>query len=79
MFIEFAEKLQPWSGIVYWFVMFNAFASLAFTVVVTVGGMYDLKFLLSALRSEEIDVADDGRVVEHAVTGETRELVPKDS
>ena len=59
--------------------MFNALASLAFTVVVTVGGIYDLKFLLSALKSQEIDVADDGRVVKDKVTGEPIAPVSKDS
>ena len=63
MNIEFAENLQPYSGLMYWFVVFNALASLAFTVVVTIGGTRDLKFLLSALKSEEIDDSDDGRVI----------------
>lgn len=63
MFIEFAPQLQPLSGILYWFVVINAFACLAFTLVVIVGGIFDLKFLLSALLEEEVDETDDGRVV----------------
>ena len=70
MFIGFAEELQPISGILYWFVVTNALASLAFTVVVTVGGICDLKFLLSALKSEDVNDADDGRVIKDSVTGE---------
>jgi len=70
MVIEFAEKLQPISGILYWFVVINALASLAFTVVVTIGGTYDLKFLISALKSEDSNDADDGRVFKDQLTGE---------
>lgn len=69
MFIEFAEKLQPISGILYWFVVCNALASLAFTVVVTIGGVCDLKFLITALKSEDVDIADDGRVVKDESAG----------
>jgi hypothetical protein len=69
MFIEFAEKLQPISGILYWFVVGNALASLLFTLVVTIGGVCDLKFLISALKSEDVDDADNGRVVKDELTG----------
>lgn len=61
--IEFAQQLQPLSGIIYWFVVINALACLVFTLVVIVGGILDLKFLLSSLLTEEIDVLDDGRVI----------------
>lgn len=65
MVIEFAPDLQPISGIIYWFLVINALASLAFTMVVIVGGIYDLKFLLSALKAEKIDESDDGRVIKN--------------
>ena len=70
MTIEFAQDLQPMSGIVYWFVVVNAIACLAFTMVVIVGGINDLKFLLSALLEEEIDDSDDGRVIKTDVSGQ---------
>ena len=70
MVIEFAQDLQPLSGIIYWFVVINAFACVAFTLVVIVGGIYDLKFLLSALLAEEKDDSDDGRVIKTEVSGE---------
>lgn len=79
MFIEFAENLQPMSAIVYWLVVFNALSSLAFAVVVTIGGIYDLKFLLSAMKSEEINEADDGRVVKDEMTGEPIISDPNDT
>lgn len=78
MIIEFAQELQPISGITYWFLVVNALASLVFTVVVTVGGIYDLKFLLSALKSEEPDESDDGRVIKDDVTGESTASVSRD-
>ena len=53
-------------------VVINAYACLAFSLVVIVGGIYDLKFLLSALKVEEIDESDDGRV-----EGATEHLCPK--
>ena len=79
MMIEFAQELQPLAGIIYWFVVINAFACLAFTLVVIVGGIYDLKFLLSALLAEEIDDSDDGRVIKSDVCGEPSEPASGDS
>jgi len=70
MIIEFARDLQPLSGIIYWFVVVNAIVCLAFTMVVIVGGINDLKYLLSALQEEEIDDSDDGRVIKSVVSNE---------
>ncbi|MDC0937328.1 hypothetical protein OAS39_13665 [Pirellulales bacterium] len=79
MIIEFAQDLQPMSGILYWFVVINAFACLAFTLVVIVGGIHDLKFLLSALQAEEIDDLDDGRVIKTDVSAQPDGPAPGDS
>ena len=35
---------------------------LVITVVITVGGAYDLKFLFKSLKEEVLDETDDGRV-----------------
>ena len=79
MMIEFAQPLQPLSGIIYWFVVINALACLVFTLVVIVGGLYDLKFLLSALKAEEIDDLDDGRVIKADVSSQPSGPVSGDS
>ena len=34
-----------------------------FSIGCTVGGWFDLKYLLNALKSSEVDETDDGRVV----------------
>ena len=68
MAIEFAQELQPMAGIIYWFVVINAVACLAFTLVVIVGGFFDLKFLFTALKEESVDESDDGRVIPHKVS-----------
>lgn len=70
MMIEFNQQLQPLSGIIYWFVVINAIVCLAFSLVVIVGGIHDLKFLLSALLAEEIDDSDDGRVIKTDMSGQ---------
>lgn len=62
--IQFSEQLGPWSPAVFWFVTINAFLTLGFIGVVIVGGLFDLRFLLAALRSEAVDPTDDGRVEE---------------
>lgn len=69
MLIEFAQELQPISGITYWFLVINALASLIFTIVVTIGGVFDLKFLINALKSEKGDDMDDGRVIKDDESG----------
>lgn len=69
MNIEFAQELQPISGITYWFLVINALASLIFTIVVTIGGVFDLKFLINALKSEDTDDQDDGRVIKDEESG----------
>ncbi|MDC0935680.1 hypothetical protein OAS39_05295 [Pirellulales bacterium] len=62
--IEFDPELGIWSPLVYWYVIVNAFICAAFTVVVVIGGIFDLRFLFRALREEVADETDDGRVVQ---------------
>ena len=79
MAIEFAQELQPMTGIIYWFVVINAFACLAFTLVVIVGGILDLKFLFTALKEESVDESDDGRVIKPDACDESGGPAPEDS
>ena len=60
--IEFSDKIGFWSPLIFWFVGINIFACLAFTIVVIWGGCFDLSFLFRALRDDEVDETDDGRV-----------------
>lgn len=62
LFITFDESLGFWSPAIYWFVMVNALATLVFTLVVIVGGCFDLAFLFRSLKEETVDETDDGRV-----------------
>jgi hypothetical protein len=62
--IEFDPNLGLWSPGIFWFVIVNAILCGCFTVVVIVGGLFDLRYLFHALRTEEVDEADDGRVVD---------------
>ncbi len=60
--MHFAPELGFWSPAIFWFCLVNAVLSMAFTVVVIVGGIADLRFLFKSLKEEAIDETDDGRV-----------------
>lgn len=55
-------SMSFWSPFTFWFVAINVFVTLVFTVVVIIGGIFDLKFLFKSLREAEVDETDDGRV-----------------
>ena len=61
--IRFSDQLWPWSALTFWMVVISVISTLGFTVAVLVGGLGDLRFLLSALDEEQVDRTDDGRVV----------------
>lgn len=58
-----------WSPAIFWFVAVNAILTGLFTLVVIVGGFFDLRFLFRSLNEEEIDVTDDGRVTPDSPAG----------
>lgn len=70
LLIEFDPTLGFWSPFVYWFVTVNAILCGLFTLVVIIGGVFDLRFLFKALNDQVVDHTDDGRVVrpEHGGT-----------
>jgi hypothetical protein len=68
--IQFDDSLGVWSPFVYWFVLINTLLCAGFTVAVVVGGIFDLRFLFKALREEEINENDDGRVEDPPKTKE---------
>lgn len=69
--IPFSDQLWLWSASTFWMVVISVVLTLGFTVAVFIGGLSDLRFLLSALDEEQIDRTDDGRVV--APPTETRD------
>ena len=59
--IVFSEEIGFWSKFVFWFAVANTAATILFTVVVIVGGCFDLKYLFDALNAEpHADADDDG-------------------
>jgi hypothetical protein len=61
--MQFSPELGFWSPFIFWYCAINAIASVLFTLVVIVGGFYDLKYLFRALKEETIDETDDGRAL----------------
>jgi hypothetical protein len=62
IFIEFDPSLGYWSPFTFWTVVISVILTLGFTVVVFIGGLADLRYLLTAIDEEEPDASDDGRV-----------------
>jgi len=61
--IEFTTgDYRWWSVFTFWTVAISLVLALGFTVVVFFGGLADLKYLLGAMDTEEVDTSDDGRV-----------------
>jgi len=60
--MTFAADIGFWSPFMFWFIVVNVIATTAFTIVVIVGGFFDLRFLIKSLREETPDETDDGRV-----------------
>ena len=61
--IHFSPEIGFWSKFTFWFVLINSVVSIAFVLVVMVGGLFDVRYLLRAMREEPTDLTDDGRVV----------------
>ena len=53
---------EVWFQIWYWFSIVFIAIGVVLTLVVTIGGAFDLHWLLSRLKDEVVDEADDGRV-----------------
>jgi hypothetical protein len=72
--IQFSDQLWPWSAVTFWMVVISVISTLGFTVAVFIGGLADLRFLLSALDEELVDRTDDGRVVTPPAEAEKSEV-----
>ncbi|MFV0416435.1 MAG: hypothetical protein ACK5NG_08735 [Chthoniobacterales bacterium] len=60
--IEFSPEIGFWSPAIFWYCVVTTILCALFTVVVIIGGLFDLKFLWHALKEEVVDESDDGRV-----------------
>lgn len=60
--IQFTESIGFWSKFVFWFCAINIVVTIIFSIVVIIGGFFDLKFLFKALKEDAVDETDDGRV-----------------
>jgi hypothetical protein len=60
--MEYFQSLEFWSKFMFWFVNINIVLTMFFTVVVVIGGIFDLKFLLKALRTEVTNDKDNGSI-----------------
>jgi hypothetical protein len=53
-------KWWMYASYIYAFTMAAIFVVL--TIIVTIGGVFDLRYMFRSLRQEELDPTDDGRV-----------------
>ena len=60
--IEGFKMVFNWMFITYFSFIVGILVFLVITVIVTIGGAFDLKFLFQSLKEEVLDEADDGRV-----------------
>ncbi len=65
--IEFTTdpSVRFWSQFVFYFAVVNTVATMLFTVVVVIGGIFDVRFLIRALKTESLDQDDNGQVREN--------------
>jgi hypothetical protein len=60
--IRFSPELGWWSVAVFWYVAANLILCIGFSIVVMIGGLYDLRFLFKSLDEQVVEESDDGRV-----------------
>ena len=51
-----------WMLFTYVFFVISCLVFLVLTVVITIGGIFDIKYLIKSLREVDFDETDDGRV-----------------
>lgn len=71
--IQFNPEIGSWSPFIFWYVAINAVLCAVFTLVVAIGGMFDLRYLLRSLREEHVDESDDGRFIDSDAPKKTPE------
>lgn len=54
--------MSLWATINYWYTVISLIIFVGFSIVVTVGGFADLRYMFRELDIAELDEKDDGRV-----------------
>ena len=55
--------MSSWAIVTYWYTVISLIIYVAFTIIISVGGFFDLRFLFRELDSQVLDEKDDGRAV----------------
>lgn len=61
--IKFSSEIGFWSVFVFWCALINVIGCLGFTIIIIIGGFFDLRYLFKSLKEAYVDETDDGRVV----------------
>ena len=56
--------MSLWALVTYWYTVISLIVFVGFTIVISIGGFLDLRFMFKELESTIPDEADNGRVVE---------------
>ncbi len=54
--------MSKWEMITWLYIIFLIVVNVILTVVVSIGGYFDLRYLLKSMNSQSVDPNDDGRV-----------------
>jgi uncharacterized membrane protein len=58
--MSYKAMLDVW----FWYLLISFCLNIVVVIWVTIGGVFDLKYLFKVLKEEKIDDTDDGRVTE---------------
>ena len=58
--MSYEKMLDIW----FWYLLISFCLNIVVVIWVTIGGVFDLKYLFKVLKEEQIDDTDDGRVTE---------------
>jgi hypothetical protein len=55
--------MTGWAYASYWYVGIAVITNLLFSIVISIGGGFDLVWMFKSLKEEVVDETDDGRVI----------------
>jgi len=58
--MEYKTMLDIW----FWYLLISFCLNIVVVIWVTIGGIFDLRYLFRVLKEEKVDDTDDGRVTE---------------
>ena len=71
-----AMSYESMLGIWFWYLFISFFLNIIVVIWVTIGGIFDLRYLFHVLKTEIIDDTDNGRVTE-SYTMDAEKATPK--